>query len=373
MGRELAGVEELQKTLAQLGFNGGSALLRLTFRQTERPLEDAIADISQYFITPATKQVGGEVEAGTLSVPASSSGDAELRTAAAAAAAATPANENAPRDDIDMEDATSFPKTGTKEEKTASEPRPEAHVTTETLANSSANSSEPTWPQDRNISIFAPPTNQTPKATTFAHNPDDYETTVESARLHQSRLAASSRNKRLPSDKEVEEQEKARVAKIDAVKEVIVRVRLPDQSQVQSTFGKSDTAAMLYTFVRNMLKYDNQPFALRYTGEKGTQVIIEDGQRLLIKDFLFQGRVLVNFVWNETVPLGVKKDSALKQEYREQARDIEVVAPSSMQNPMNGDGEIQSTMLSGKDKPIERNHENKEQKMRKFLGKLTRK
>jgi tether containing UBX domain for GLUT4 len=49
MGRELSTFGDLQKTLAQLGLNGGNVLLRLNFKKTDQPLEKAMAEIGQYF------------------------------------------------------------------------------------------------------------------------------------------------------------------------------------------------------------------------------------------------------------------------------------------------------------------------------------
>ncbi|KAI5307417.1 hypothetical protein KEM55_008331, partial [Ascosphaera atra] len=49
MGRELCQFTDLQKTLGQLGYNSGSVLLRLSFRVTDTPLEDAMANIETYF------------------------------------------------------------------------------------------------------------------------------------------------------------------------------------------------------------------------------------------------------------------------------------------------------------------------------------
>jgi tether containing UBX domain for GLUT4 len=49
MGRELSSFGDLQKTLAQLGLNSGSSLIRLSFRRTEQPLEEAMMQIGQYF------------------------------------------------------------------------------------------------------------------------------------------------------------------------------------------------------------------------------------------------------------------------------------------------------------------------------------
>ena len=49
MGRELTSFTDLQKTLAQLGCNNGSILLRLSFKPSDTPLEEAMAEIEGYF------------------------------------------------------------------------------------------------------------------------------------------------------------------------------------------------------------------------------------------------------------------------------------------------------------------------------------
>lgn len=54
VNRELATLEDLQKTLQDLGFNGGTALLRLKMRPTDIPLEEALEKISAFapVVTP---------------------------------------------------------------------------------------------------------------------------------------------------------------------------------------------------------------------------------------------------------------------------------------------------------------------------------
>lgn len=49
MGREYSSLVDLQKSLGQLGFNGGSVLLHLNFRASEVPLEQAQEEIEDYF------------------------------------------------------------------------------------------------------------------------------------------------------------------------------------------------------------------------------------------------------------------------------------------------------------------------------------
>src|ERR1700761_4990860 len=49
LNREFSTLEDLQKTLSQLGVTSGNILLRLSFKDSEKPLEEAMQDISQYF------------------------------------------------------------------------------------------------------------------------------------------------------------------------------------------------------------------------------------------------------------------------------------------------------------------------------------
>lgn len=49
MGREYSSLTDLQKSLGQLGFNGGSVLLHLNFRASQVPLEEAQEKIEAYF------------------------------------------------------------------------------------------------------------------------------------------------------------------------------------------------------------------------------------------------------------------------------------------------------------------------------------
>ncbi|KAL9079769.1 MAG: hypothetical protein Q9157_001341, partial [Trypethelium eluteriae] len=49
LGRELGTLPDLQKTLGQLGLNKGSSLLRLSFKNTGQPIEEVMAEISEFF------------------------------------------------------------------------------------------------------------------------------------------------------------------------------------------------------------------------------------------------------------------------------------------------------------------------------------
>ena len=49
MGREYSSLVDLQRSLSQLGFNDGSVLLKLSFRASLVPLEEAQKQVSDYF------------------------------------------------------------------------------------------------------------------------------------------------------------------------------------------------------------------------------------------------------------------------------------------------------------------------------------
>ncbi len=366
MGRDFASFTDLQKTLAQLGLNGGSALIRLHFRATDQPLEEAMATISQYFdaqedcVEPRSDAHGAHSHnvGGERSVP----------VAEEAGATQDVAGDVNPAEPVPMEQTLNTSE-DSKEDATM--------ANTELLPTSDQTQSDElpgnitVGPDQRPISIFAPPSSDTPQAATVPFNPADYETTIESARLHQARLAESSRNKRLPSDKELAEQENAKSTRLASIREVTVRVRLPDQTQVQGTFNNLDTTGNLYKFVRDVLRAQDQQFTLRYTGPKGQQVSMKDGTERLVGDLQLRGRVLVNFVWAETVDVQIRNQPALKQEFQRQAQPIKVDLPEDnlaseaiAANIPDSEGTSAKEPTSGQDK---------ETKLKKFLGRLSKK
>ena len=75
-----------------------------------------------------------------------------------------------------------------------------------------------------------------------------------------------------------------------------------------------------------MLDRPNEPFTLKYAGSKGPQTAVpKDGKQRLITDLRMQGRVLVNFTWDETASLEARgAASVLKAGLRDRAQQLEV-------------------------------------------------
>lgn len=69
MGRNMESFVDLQKTLAQLGLNSGSVLIRLSFKSSGKPLEEAMQEIEQYFKAVDEPSAESEIAQGAHAAP----------------------------------------------------------------------------------------------------------------------------------------------------------------------------------------------------------------------------------------------------------------------------------------------------------------
>lgn len=303
MGRELASFVDLQKTLGQLGFNSGSILMRLSFRVTETPLEEAMQEIEQYF-----KSVEGE-EAGRTHV-----GSKAERESTQDLSQVTPVVESNPRPE----------EPAAREDKTLPDAVSVSVKQGETLPPV-FNDPPVIGPDHRPVFVYAAPSSSTPRASLQPFNEKDYEPTIIHAKIHQSRLVATSRNQRLKNHSEEEAEIEAQKQKAASITEVEIKVRFPDQIQVVSKFSNLDTSTSLYDFVRGCLENEDEPFLLNFTGPRGPQPIPKEGTAVrLIAGLGMTGRVLVNFIWEDGASAEARMGKVLKDRFREKAKEIEV-------------------------------------------------
>ena len=289
MQRELSSFVDLQKTLAQLGFNSGSALFRLSFGATDQPLEEAMAEIDRYFLSFETDAKAG----------AHSEGAGHLESAP------DPHKPDAVMEDVGGTTApdTLADATETVEAYAETTPAADAFVAADASKVDEQVPSDQAvmGPDQRLISVFAAPSSTTPQAarrrsqnflpasprestlesqrqttdsSTDEFNEADYEPTIDHAKHHQSRLSKSGQNRRLPSEAEIKEQAEAVCRRLSSVREVELKIRFPNQTQVVSKFGAADTAKSLYGFVRSMIRYPDEPFTLSHPSSKGGARII---------------------------------------------------------------------------------------------------
>lgn len=317
MGRELSTFADLQKTLGQLGLSG-NALIRLDFRKTDQPLEEAMAAIGEYFkeVTPeAVKKESPESpkEVGTLTeaiskLPSNESEDASKDTEM------TEASEDT------STDASPYPETAGDTLRTSL--APSKYLAPATSLGPEAQN-QVLGPDGQPISVYRAPSNDVPSAALAPHNEDDYEPSIAHAKIHQKTLLERSHNKRLPSDAEAEQMEKERLEKLAKTKEVKIKIRFPDQSSVEASFDATKTGSDLYVYVTGLISAETEPFKLTWFKDKGSETIPRDGKKL-IKDLGFRGSTVVNFVWGDDARESARKVATLKAQYVEKAKDVPI-------------------------------------------------
>lgn len=337
MGRELASFTDLQKSLAQLGFNHGSVLLRVSFRRTETPLEEAIAEIDNYFKTEMGEQ--------TESIFSATAAKAE---SAPSASELSPTPNDSERQSLLESSSLSQiqpPQQSAAPFSSQSAQDVEAQARPESTAPVSDATSTPdqtiTGPAERPISVFAPSSESTPAASRQLFNEKDYEPTIAHAKLHQARLATSSVNKRLPTDAELTVQAEAQAKRNADVKNVQIKVRFPDQMQVISTFSNLDTSTTLYDFVKGLMEKENEPFSLNFSSAQGPRNVPKEGNVRLIGDLGMNGRVLVNVAWEAGASSKTRGGSVLKPEFHSKARQIEVKEIESIDGEEKAGGAVE--------------------------------
>ncbi|KAK1082939.1 hypothetical protein LTR33_003566, partial [Friedmanniomyces endolithicus] len=186
--RQSEGFGELQKTLAQWGYNGGNVLLRVSFRRSEVPLEEAMKEISTYFASAEGAQAEGAIgtipTSRTEEVAAPLGGDEGMEM-----------NEDANSEPVSTapaveEDGLAAPSETQAEPQSHAQPEDTLPPTDPALSN-----------KTNRISVYRPPSSTTPAAALQPDDPSQFEPTLDHARLHQASLGLRGQNQRLKSDK----------------------------------------------------------------------------------------------------------------------------------------------------------------------------
>ncbi|KAI9765852.1 MAG: hypothetical protein M1840_007134 [Geoglossum simile] len=323
MGRELS-FRDMQMTLKDLGFNDGSTLLRLRFKTTQVPLEEAMLEISQYF--KDVESNGNMSRSPSMDAAGSSSTANITGTQGHSEEIKVPAIQS---EELFNDEPSA---TGLMREKITNPEEPDAPAD-ESVAS-----------PKRLISVYAPTNNSTPQAAkcetslvpgterqllkvflpvdTF--NAADYEPTIDQVRAHQSHLTSTAQNRRLLSDAELATKQRTAEERLAKVTDIEVKIRYPDQMQLVSKFTSTDTAASLHDFVRSTLKYMDESFSLSYASSKGPKTVPKDDKVKLIKDLGFEGRMLVTVTWDEDASKRARSAGNLRDEYVKMAREIKI-------------------------------------------------
>lgn len=293
MGRDYTSFTDFQKTLAQLGHNSGSVLMRLQFKTTDQTLFEAMEQIGRFFKDTKEAQSEPATQPETMATKEEQATTGEL----------------SPEERLDtlMTNVVA----------------PEATEMEQGMAAnaSAADSRDPLEP----VSVFLAPTNSTPAAALAPTEESDFIPTIAHAKLHQSQLQSKGRNKRLPSDKEIEEKAAEEQARVAAIKFVLIKIRFPDNTSSDWQIDPSSSGAFLYQAVRQLMADPTLPFHLVLPGSKAEVIKDEAGPKHnLITGYQLQGRVLINLVWDDEVPPPTRRLPFLKAEVAKQGQAIKV-------------------------------------------------
>ncbi|GAP83447.1 putative UBX domain-containing protein [Rosellinia necatrix] len=299
--RTLSTFADFQKSLSQLGYNSGGVLMRLSFQRTDRSLSDAMREIEEYFKSDeqdgAAKQTGGpSTEDKSENAPEPSTVRNETQ-------------DSVPEVSVPA-DAVLPPVTNQ-----------ELPATQETAPASDMDIDYEISPGARPVTIFSAPSSSTPVAALRVDSEEDYAPDISHAKAHQRLLKTLGENKRLLSDRELEEKAAAEEARVAAIKSIKVKVRFPDNFSAEWTFGPQDTGASLYTEVRGIMANSATLFRLVLSG---TRTIIEDNDGNLIRGYRLKTNTLVNFTWDETTPPDVRRQPLLKGSAAGRAQEVVV-------------------------------------------------
>lgn len=369
MGRNLESFVDLQKTLAQLGLNSGSVLIRLSFKCVGQPLEEAMQEIEQYFkgvgvdsSAPAPASVAGTDELNGDS-PMPDADTAASNVDSGDVAMIKPVNLSSAQHELSPEDTLSGPQLPSD---------PTSFPTVERTTSTSDATNSPTTNSTPGISVYLPPSNTVPAASLEEEDPQTFEPSIDHAKAHQAAINRMTQNKRLLSDKELAEQAAAQEAALSEVKTVIIRVKYPDQSMIETEITAETTPSDLYAKVNSTLASPDAvgKFQLRFMGSKGMQELPNVASKRLVKNFGFRGKVLITVVWNDDASAKIRESPCLKQELMSVAKDLKVELGNQREE---GEASHKLAMekkstTSGTSGKSGKNSVDFEKKMKKLLG-----
>jgi tether containing UBX domain for GLUT4 len=217
---------------------------------------------------------------------------------------------------------------------------------------------QPASTNERPVTVFCPPSANTPSSAQIPYNEEDYVPSIEHAKAHQRLLNQTSRNQRLPTDAEIAAKAAAEEKRRSSIREVEVKVRFPDQSQIVVKFGPSDSGRSLYGFVRNCLdssftaeKFNLNIFSGPTASHPGSPSTLPESDQTLIQDLGLAGRILVNFTWADGVSSEERRTNLLRPHLREKAQEIKVEQPRETKEERPAPKTEEGTSGSGDSKP----------------------
>ncbi|CAK7263606.1 hypothetical protein SEPCBS57363_000648 [Sporothrix epigloea] len=351
-GRELSSFSDFQKTLSQVGIDTGSHQILLDFRVSELTLQEAMEAMrTQLDATDAdaTSKTSGTLPRTEAAVPTPES-TSTTRTSELAAAPSQPASPLAEYRNTAPTNTTASPAVTTCTSESVSDLHP--------------------------VQVWSPPKASAgmPAATLLRWNNESesvFAPSIAQMKAHQRQLEEAGRNKRLKSDKEIEEEKSEREARAAAISRVGVRIRFPDGYTVMWSFANGATGSTLYTAVRNVLAPGVQDQAFRLVppmSRDSIQDSADSDRHDLVRNYGMRGGMVVNFLRGADVPAPGAGQAYVKPEVAALAHDI--VIPQAAAEDEDEDGEAKQRAAAAAQAAQDAKRANKTEamnKMSKFL------
>lgn len=296
--RSFSSFTDFQKTIAQLGYNSGNVLIRLSFRVADQTLVDAMADITQYFAQEEQDAEQAATEAASEAPAAPSEAPDNTATG--------PSPESPGKSAVQPDSQTATP-----------DADPQGPSAVPDAMDVDSGTGDPFTP----VSVFSAPSSSTPAAARTAESDEEYMPRIAHALLSQQRLKGEGQNTRLLSDQEIAEEAAAKKAKLSAIKTIEVRVRFPDNTTATWKPDSSATGAYLYQAARRVLAAPDASFKLVPAGARDP---IRNDDSKLLEDQGLSPRTLVHLIWDDSVPQEVRKQPAMNQTTSSRATEIAI-------------------------------------------------
>jgi tether containing UBX domain for GLUT4 len=306
MGREYSALEDLQKTLSQCGVNSGSMVLRVYFKQSDKTLYDAMQEIGQYL-----KDVEPDA------APAEGSQKQSGPTTEKSQTEAPPSSEEAPKAEPPTTTVNETPAASAGGE-TSPGNGDEMDIDSPPVPTSTpATTADPFLP----TGVFSAPSSSTPQAAHIQEDDSVYEPTIAHAQLRQQHLQKRAQNTRLKSDEELAAEAAEEAARLASITKVEVKVRFPDQTSAVWTLTPEHTGNFLYQAIRGVMSHPEAHFKLILPGP---HIVIHEDDKKLIAGYKLKGREMFHLLWEDSVPVSVRKVPFLKGSVASTAREIVV-------------------------------------------------
>ncbi|KAH7035372.1 GLUT4 regulating protein TUG-domain-containing protein [Microdochium trichocladiopsis] len=314
--QKLSTFTDFQKTLSQLGYNTGGVLLRLSFQRTERTFFEATTEIDQYF----KEDVADKQPANAETQQTQSSEVLNTQTESTSQSEAASSQPVAPQHESTLSTGV-----GQQMELTSgTTPRSEEPVREQASdENTMVVGPPPTSTEARPIRIYEAPSSTAPAAAVDKDADEAFVPGIEQARAHQSLLKSLGENKRLLSDRELEEKAAAQKEALAKTQQILIRVRHPDNTMFEREYGQDDTGSVLYADVRSQMANPTAAFKLVIPPRELIRDTNESAGKL-ITGYKLRTNTLVNFVWDESVSPEIRKKPFLKDSAASKAQQVRI-------------------------------------------------